>query len=131
MAHRAATKAPSARRGGHAGLLTVIALLVTVLLVTALPLCMLMVAGMLPSLVAAVVDSNPRRYITISVTIANLGGMVMPGLAFMKLGMTIGGALQVLGDPQNWLVMYGAAGVGWVLNAGMLTVARVVLAMRD
>jgi hypothetical protein len=133
MARRAAASKtrPSARRGGVGGMLTVAVLLLTALVVTALPLCVLLLAGMLPSAVAAMVDRNKRRHLTAAVAILNLAGMVLPALTLVKLGMSLAGAQQVLSDPRNWLIMYGAAGVGWVLSAAMLTLARIILGIRD
>jgi len=134
MAHRTGTTArgaTKAKRGGFGGLLTVGVLLGTALVVTALPLCVLLVAGMLPSVVAALVDRHPRRYLTASVAIINLAGLVLPALSLVKLGMSLAGAQQVLSDPRNWLIMFGAAGTGWVVNAAMLTLARIILGIRD
>lgn len=133
MARRAAAGkgARPAKRGGSVGLLTVGVLLGTVLVVTALPVCVLLLAGMLPSVVAALVDRHPRRYLTIAVAIINLAGLVIPGLTLVKLGMSLAGVQQVLMDPRNWLIMYGAAGTGWVVNAAMLTLARIILGIRD
>jgi hypothetical protein len=133
MARRAVAGrgAQKTKRGGSIGLLTVGVLLGTVLVVTALPVCVLLLAGMLPSLVAALVDRHPRRYLTIAVAIINLAGLVIPGLTLVKLGMSLAGVQQVLMDPRNWLIMYGAAGTGWVVNAAMLTLARIILGIRD
>jgi len=133
MARRAvaARTVPAARRRGRGGMLLVGALLLPVLLVTALPFCVLLLAGMLPSAVAAMVDRHPRRYLTATVAIVNLAGMVLPALALVKLGMSLAGAQQVLIDPRNWLMMYGAAGVGWVLHTTMPTLARFMLTIRD
>lgn len=132
MAPRAAaSRGARARRAGLGGWLTVGVLLLTAMVVTVLPLCVLLLAGTLPSVVAAMVDRHPRRYLTAAVAILNLAGMVLPGLTLLKLGMSLAGTQQVLSNGQNWLVMYGAAGIGWVLNAAMLTLARIILGTRD
>jgi hypothetical protein len=120
-----------ARRSAAAGILAVFGLLLTVLVATALPLCVLLLTGMVPSVVAALVDRDTRRYLTAAVTITNLAGLVLPGLALLKLGMSLTSAQAVLIDPRNWLIMYGAAGIGWVVNAAMLALARIVLGVRD
>ena len=133
MAQRAAAAkgARKAKRGGFGGMLTVAVLCGTALVVTALPLCVLLLAGMLPSVVAAMVDRHPRRYLTATVAILHLAGLVLPALTLVKLGMSLAGAQQVLIDPRNWLIMYGAAGTGWVVNAAMQTLARIILGIRD
>jgi hypothetical protein len=133
MARRttAARKAPARRGRGFGGALIVMVLVGAVLVVTALPLCVLLLAGLLPSAVAAMVDRHPRRYLTAVVAISNLAGLVLPALALVKLGMSLAGAQQVLLDPRNWLIMYGAAGIGWVLSAVMQALARILLGIRD
>ena len=133
MAQRTAAvrQAGKAKRGGSVGLLTVGVLLGTALVVMALPLCVLLLAGMLPSIVAALVDRHPRRYLTATVAIINLAGLVLPALTLVKLGMSLAGAQTILSDPRNWLIMYGAAGTGWIVNAAMLTLARIILGIRD
>jgi hypothetical protein len=124
----AAGKRATPMRGGRAGLLL---LVVPALLgVAALPLFVLLVAGMVPTLVAAVVDRHPRRYLTIAVALTNLSGLVAPAIALFAYDMSLAGAQHVLGDGRNWLIMYGAAAMGWAINWAMPTVGRFIIDLR-
>jgi Flp pilus assembly protein TadB len=111
------TKPGARRRGRNTGsaaiTLTVIA--IVVLALTALPLCLLVIGGMLPTAVAVVVDHHQRRYLARTVGAMNLAG-VMPGaLRLWEAGVSFDSLQQVIDSPYNWLVMYGAAAIGWVL----------------
>ncbi len=126
-----ARRAQAVKKGGFGGgKLMIGALAAAALAVSALPLCALFAAGMLPSAVAAVVDRHRLRYLTTSVALLNLGGMVVPVFALLKSGLTLDGAMRVLSDQQNWLIMYGAAGIGWIVFTAMPVVARVIIDFR-
>jgi hypothetical protein len=115
-----------ARRGGA----TLAIALGSAMAVTALPLCLLLVAGLLPTFVAALVDRHRARYLARAVAATNLAGVVLPALELLRVGISLAGVAHVLGDPVMWLVMYGAAGVGWVLKLGMPPLCRVVIDIR-
>ncbi|HUZ73608.1 MAG TPA: hypothetical protein VMU87_11530 [Stellaceae bacterium] len=120
-------------RGRNAGVSwpwVIVVFVAAFLAATALPFCALFVVGMVPSAVAAVIDRHRDRYLTAAVALLNLAGMVIPTLTLLKLGASLAGALQVLGDPRNWLIIYSTAGVGWMLHAGMPALARVIVDLR-
>jgi hypothetical protein len=105
------------RRGGNRGstFVTVSVILVTALAMTALPLCILVLAGCLPTIVAVLVDRHRGRYLARTVGAMNLAG-VMPGaLKMWMVGISFHSLLQVINSPFTWLVMYGGAAAGWVL----------------
>ena len=103
--------------------------LATILAMASLPLCVVLAAGMLPTGVAFMVDRHPR-YLTWTVGASNLAGMMWPVAALLRTDPVLGGALHMLGDPRNWLVMYGGAAIGWGLNEAMPVLARVILEFR-
>lgn len=75
----------------------------------------ILVAGMLPSVVAYVVDAEPGRRSAHCMAVLNLAG-VLPVLATLwDRGATRGAAADILVDPFMWLLMYGAAGVAVIL----------------
>jgi hypothetical protein len=104
-----------------------LAVLATAMAVAALPLCMILSVGLLPTAVAAFVDRLPGRYLVRTVGPANLAGAVLPGLILFRNDFGISGALHVLMDPRNWLIMYGAAAIGWGLHWIMPQIAHVML----
>lgn len=102
----------------------------TLLAAVSLPLCVVLAAGMLPTGVALLVDRSPRRYLAWTVGAANLAGMVWPVAVLLRSGLSLGGALHMLGDPRNWLVMYGGAALGWGFSEAMPMLARIILEFR-
>ena len=102
----------------------------TLLAAVSLPLCVVLAAGMLPTGVALLVDRSPRRYLAWTVGASNLAGMVWPVAALLRSELSLRGALHMLGDPRNWLAMYGGAAIGWGLSEAMPILARVILEFR-
>jgi hypothetical protein len=98
-----------------------------VLVVVALPLCLVLVAGLAPTIVAAYTDRNPRRYLFRTVGVLNLAGMVVPVATLLHAGLNVHGATLVLFDPYKWLWMYGTSGLGWVIYLFMPSIARVLV----
>ncbi|HUB96413.1 MAG TPA: hypothetical protein VL993_10870 [Stellaceae bacterium] len=126
MARKIATATRARPRRGFdwtAGL----AVLAIAIAVAALPLFMILLAGLVPTAVAALIDRHPGRYLIRTVAPVNLAGTVLPALTLFETGFGLSGGLHVLADPRNWLVMYGAAAVGWGLHWAMPQIARVVL----
>ncbi|MBI4184455.1 MAG: acyl-CoA synthetase [Proteobacteria bacterium] len=89
------------------------------LVAISLPTCILLFFGMLPTWVAYIVDRTRGKYAARCV-----GGINFSGVAPYALGLwggdnSIGDAITVLLDPIKLMVMYGAAGMGWILYLGM------------
>jgi hypothetical protein len=125
---KGATRRPTAEKGYKIATVTVIT--GTVMAAVALPLCILLVVGLAPTVVAALVDRHRRRYLARAVAATNLAGMVVPVIQLLHVGMSLSGAQAVLGDPRYWLIMYGAAAIGWLLSFSMPSVARVYVDVR-
>jgi len=109
---------------------TLIFVVGSLLFVAALPLCLVFAAGMAPTIVAALTDINPKRYLLRTIAVLNLSGMIVPVAALLHHGLTIVGAAEVLLDPYKWLWMYGAAALGWVCYLGMPPFARLYVDAR-
>jgi hypothetical protein len=126
------TKPGVRRRGRNTGsaAITVTVIVIVVLALTALPLCLLVIGGMLPTAVAVVVDRHHRRYLARTVGAMNLAG-VMPGaLRLWEAGISFDSLQQVINSPYNWLVMYGAAAIGWVLYFCVPPVVAMVIEVK-
>lgn len=115
------------RAKGKGTLLIVGAML---LVIVALPLCLVFAAGMAPTIVTAIVDRHPQRHLLRTVGVLNLAGMVLPVAALLHTGLTVYGAAAVLFDPYKWLWMYGTAALGWLVYLGMPSIARVMVDAR-
>lgn len=127
MARRVATRKKKRRVSGSAKSGTVAVLGLMVLVLVALPLCLVFLAGMLPTFVAAMTDRHPKRYLLRSLAGLNLAGMVLPVATLLHAGMTVQGAATVLFDPYKWLWMYGTAALGWVCYLVAPSIAKVVV----
>jgi len=124
--------AVKARRGKSSGsaFITLAVIVVSALALTALPLCLLVVAGLLPTAVAVVVDRHRRRYLARTVGAMNIAGVIPGALRMWEAGITFASLQQVIGSPVSWLVMYGAAGIGWVLYFCVPPVVAMVLEVK-
>ena len=120
---------PSSAVGRNASATIVIAA-VTVLAVTALPLCILLLAGLIPTMVATTVDRYRAKYLTRTVGFMNLAGLTPLVVQLWSDGLTMASVAKILSRPTDWLTMYGAAGIGWILFLGMPSVARVFVDIR-
>lgn len=88
-------------------------------LFAALPTAILLSVGMMPSLVALIVDVTRRRYLTKCVAGLNLAG-VLPFLhKLLTTGHDVPTAMGIVSDAFAWLVMYSAAAMGWLLFMGL------------
>lgn len=114
----------------HGASATVVVTLVTVLAVTALPLCILLLSGLVPTMVATVVDRYRAKYLTRTVGFMNFAGLAPLIIQLWTHGLTMDGVTTILSRPINWVMMYGAAGIGWVLFMGMPSLARVFVDIR-
>ena len=117
----------TARRGASATL----AILAAVLLAaTALPLTILLLAGLIPTMAASLIDSYRAKYLTRTVGFMNLAGLAPLVVQLWSNGHSMAGVADILARPVNWLAMYGAAGIGWVLFLGMPSLARIFVDIR-
>ena len=128
-AAKAKAKVKPARRGGGSEALGLVVLSGAVLFlsVVALPVCVLLVVGMTPSIVAYIVDQTPRRTLTLTVGPLNLAGTA-PYCLQLWFGIDTMRALSsFLGNVWVWLVMYLAAAFGWLLVLGMPVIVHFLL----
>jgi hypothetical protein len=100
---------------------------IVLLAITAMPICIMLIVGMIPSITAYLVDQTPRRMLTLTVAPFNFAGVVpfCMQLWFSPDAMQLMG--QLITRPWVWMVMYAAAGAGWLLHFGMPLVVAVVL----
>lgn len=121
-------KGKAAKRGAGARALSL--LVAIVLVVLFFDSVIVLAAGMIPTGVAYLVDRTYRKYAARSVGWINLAGCLIVILDLWGGGGTIGLALELLGDPLNWLIMFGAAGIGWAVYFGMTPVVAGYLALK-
>lgn len=120
MAKRAARAqaAPQAvRRRGKVspGTIFIVSILVLILIVLTLPTWMVIGFGMLPSVVAWVVDRSEQKYSTFCVGGMNFCGVFPSLLKLWSGGHTIERATEMLTNVYTLVIIFGSAGIGWLL----------------
>jgi len=83
-----------------------------------LPSTLILAVGLVPTAVAALVDHHPERAGTITVGSVNLAGALVVLMELWAGGHSLSLAGHLLAEPINWVIMYGAAGLGaGILNS--------------
>jgi len=69
--------------------------------------------GLLPAIVAAILDNSKGRLVGKTVFAFNLAGMAPHLISILLSGMPNQASLSVLQNPTSWLMVYGFAAFGW------------------
>ena len=126
MATPSTHQPPPARRSNY-GTQLILGGLLTLGLVFALPTILVLTVSLLPSLVAFVVDLHPRKFAARSVVCLNLAGTIPFLVPLWTHGNNVESAIKIVLDPFAWLVMYSAAGMGWLMHMGMPGIAGIIM----
>jgi hypothetical protein len=119
----------SGAKGGRSAFsgLSVVASAVLLFMV-ALPTFITLTVGLLPSLVAFIFDRSAGRTMARCVFGLNFSGVAPYILeVWMQPSQTVGGATQAIFQPLSLSIMYGAAGLGWLLYLAMPPIVANVL----
>lgn len=100
-------------------------------LIFALANVILLLCGMLPTVVAAIIDRREEKYAAYTVGGFNLAGVLPWMLMAWRKGGGIDGLMAVITTPWSWLVWYLAAGVGWGVFYIIPHVAIRIQTLRD
>jgi hypothetical protein len=96
----------------------------------ALPTTLLFAVGMVPTLVALIVDRDPNKFAPITVGSLNFCGVMAAAIPLWRGSHSMDGVLAVLADPFTWLMMYAAAALGWLLFFSVPPAISTFMAMR-
>jgi len=88
-------------------------------LLAALPSVVVIIVGMVPTLVAYIIDLTPGRYAARCVFGLNIAGTVPYLEKLWSSTNDMPAAVAIVTDVYTWLVFYLAAGVGWMLFLGL------------
>lgn len=105
------------KKGSKGGLLhnIFVILISTVFIVTLKAGFIFFLLGLLPTVLAFIIDDHPRKHVYKAVLACNLAGM-LPPLSHMVGTRVTSSALQgIISDPAVWLLIYGSAAAGWAL----------------
>ncbi|MBI3516955.1 MAG: hypothetical protein HY060_23235 [Proteobacteria bacterium] len=95
---------------------TALWIMAPLVLIFALPTVILMVLGLLPTIVAWFVDRRDEKYAAYCVGGFNLSGVIPYLFVLWAGGDTMHALSKILTNPFAWLVMFGAAAIGWLAN---------------
>ncbi len=96
----------------------------------ALPLVLILVPGMMPTLATLLVGRQRPRHLTYTVGVMNFAGVLPFLLALAKAKLTLTAAAATLCDAESWLVMYGAAAAGWMIYSVTPPLARTCIELQ-
>ncbi|MEO5337634.1 MAG: acyl-CoA synthetase [Magnetospirillum sp. WYHS-4] len=123
---KGAKQAPAKKQSAPMTMVGIAAALVG-LVVVALPTVTLMFIGLLPTVVAYVIDRSPQKYATFCVGGMNFCGVFPYVLDLWRGAHTMAGAFKFLTNAFALLLMYGSAAFGWALFAAIPPVVVAVL----
>jgi len=93
----------------------------------AAPTCALMIFGLVPSIVAYVVDRNTRPMLAFTIAPLNLAGLMPYLLELWTGGDRMPTVVHLLSNVYVWFVIYLSAGAGWLLFLGAPSLVAFVL----
>jgi hypothetical protein len=128
MVTDAPTPAPQQKRGGFAvRILMVFAILTAAVF---LPVAVVFIVGMLPGLVAFMVDPTREKTRALTVGILNFVACFPFLLEVALQPQTMQAAYNVILDPVNIIIMYGGALAGYSLDWTMAGISNVIMTSR-
>ena len=89
------------------------------LAITALSIFIILYGGMLPTIVAFLVDNQPGRHLFRTVGVTNLAGVVPFLRDSLHYGLNARMIVSPVGSIEKWLTIYGAALGGWLMAIGV------------
>lgn len=96
------------------------------------PSTILFCGGMLPTLVAALVDDRPRKTAWVTVGAMNLAGVLPTLIKLWQTGHSLTASLELLMDASTLALAYGGAAVGWfIYNQVPLMVSGIMARKSD
>lgn len=109
----------------HKLILIIFSLIMMVLLRTGF---VFFVIGMLPCIVAYYMDVSKHRYTFKTVFAANLSGMMPFITKLMATGPSSSALQDIMGNSTTWVMIYGAALIGWLLIIVCPMAAQILVA---
>ena len=80
-----------------------------------LPVTVIILVCMIPTMVAAVVDRHAEKTAWLTVGAMNLAGTVPIIFNLWDMGHTLSASLQIITQPETIMIYYGAALAGWII----------------
>lgn len=120
----------SANTASSAATKTIMFVLIAGGAVLFLPSVLLLVIGMTPTLAAMLTDRRREKYATLCVGCMNFTGVLPFLVELWTQDHSYDNAFRMIGDPFTWLVMFGAAAIGWAIYFVAPGIVGMFIAMR-
>lgn len=88
---------------------------------------LLLLVGMLPTLIALVVVSKNHKNKALTIGAMNFSGCFIYLLEIWQSNDRMSSTIEILSDPMSTVIMYGAAGVGYIINWGVTNFVRQIM----
>ena len=98
-------------------------------MIFSLPTVLVLFMGLLPAMVAFIIDNNPRKYAAKCVFVTNFAGTWLFLLRLWTGDHSLGEAMAILTDVYAWFLMYSAAALGWLCYLWFPSIAALIMEM--
>jgi ABC-type transport system involved in multi-copper enzyme maturation permease subunit len=95
-----------------------------------LPSVLILGIGMTPTLAAMITDRRKEKYATLCVGCMNFTGVLPFMVELWTNDHSYDNAFRLIGEPFTWLVMFGAAAIGWAIYFVAPGIVGMFIAMR-
>jgi hypothetical protein len=93
-------------------------------------MAVIMIVGMIPTIVSAIVDSTKGKMRTVTVGAVNFAGCTPFLVEIFKKGNSMETAISYILEPRTIVVMYMAAGMGYLIDWAMTGIVSSVMVQR-
>ena len=114
MAKKNKAPRPGGRRVGKSTAMMIVCGVIA-FIIAALPSVIIVLVGMIPTVVAYIIDLTPGRYAARCVAGLNIAGVVPFLHRLWTSTNDLPAAIGIVTDVYAWLAFYMASGVGWLL----------------
>lgn len=95
-----------------------------------LPTTVMLVVGMIPTIVAVLIDRSPKHTLGMTIGAMNFAGCVPFILQLWRTGHDFDTSFYMLSDPKTIIVMYASAGMAYALNWAMTGIVSAVMVQK-
>lgn len=95
-----------------------------------MPTTMILMLGMIPTIVAGVIDKDGKGTKALTVGAMNLAGCTPFLIDLWTRGHTAEMAVTIVSDPRTIIVIYAAAGIGYLINWAMAGIVGTIMVQR-
>lgn len=95
-----------------------------------MPTTIVLLMGMIPTIVAAVIDRTGKGTKALTVGSMNLAGCTPFLIDLWTQGHTAAQAVNIISDPRTMIVIFSAAGIGYLISWAMSGIVGTIMVQR-